>query len=196
MIIVSSPPFLKSRCSGLQRALQEDLICLYETSRTVSQVRTPGLYFHSRPRGAVGSDTFISAACSPCAMNLIRTTPHAHRGAVRPPGSLSYFIPVRARSRLVCGYPDYRTLLGILVQLLQGVVSDAWKVDCGHPSLAAFVASNPTSEERRDFRIWSTEPSHTLSILYSLGSHGLGKRPFVRRSMTMCSAVPLAVDAV
>ena len=75
MIVVSSPPFLKSRCSGLQRALQEDLICLYETSRTVSQVRTPGLYIHSRPRGAVGSDTFISAACSPCAMDLIRTTP-------------------------------------------------------------------------------------------------------------------------
>ena len=79
-------------------------------------------------------------------MNLIWAILHVHRGSISQPGSLAYFFTVLDRSRLGCEHPDYHTLLSTLMQILQGIVLNAWKAECGHPSLAAFAASNPTPE--------------------------------------------------
>ena len=79
-------------------------------------------------------------------MNLIWAILHIHRGSISQPGSLSYFFAVLDRSRLGCEHPDYHTLLGNLMQILQGIVLNASKAECGHLSLAAFATSNPTPE--------------------------------------------------
>ena len=62
--------------------------------------------------------------------------------------SLSYFFTVLDCSRPGCEHPDYHTLLGTLMQILQGIVLNAWKAECGHTSLVAFAASNPTPDSR------------------------------------------------
>jgi len=80
-------------------------------------------------------------------MNLIWAILHVHRGSISQPGCLSYFFAVLDRTRLGCEHPDYHTLLSTLMQILQGIILDAWKVECGHRSLAVFATSNPTPEE-------------------------------------------------
>ncbi|KIJ06388.1 hypothetical protein PAXINDRAFT_47855, partial [Paxillus involutus ATCC 200175] len=80
-------------------------------------------------------------------MNLIWALLHVHRGSINQPGSLSYFFAVLDRVRLGCEHPDYHTLLATLMQILRGVILNAWHVECGYPSLAAFAASSPTPAE-------------------------------------------------
>ena len=80
-------------------------------------------------------------------MNLIWALLHVHRGSIQQVGSLSYFFSLLDRSQLGCEHPDYHTLLSTLFQILHGVILDAWRVECGHPSLAAFALSNPSIDE-------------------------------------------------
>ena len=83
-------------------------------------------------------------------MNLIWALLHLHRGLISEPGSLSHFFAVLDRSRLGCEHPDYHTLHTTLMQILQGIVLNAWRVECGYPSLAAFAASKPTPKQLCD----------------------------------------------
>ncbi|KAF9218561.1 hypothetical protein BS17DRAFT_649081, partial [Gyrodon lividus] len=80
-------------------------------------------------------------------MNLIWALLHVHRGSIHQPGSLSYFFAILDRSLLACEHPDYHTLLATLLQILRGIIIDAWKVECGYSSLATFAASKPTPSE-------------------------------------------------
>ena len=80
-------------------------------------------------------------------MNLIWAILHVHRGSIGEPGSLSFFFTVLDRTRLGCEHPDYHTLLSTLMQILKGIMLNAWRAECGHPSLAAFAASNPSPEQ-------------------------------------------------
>ncbi|KIJ57647.1 hypothetical protein HYDPIDRAFT_44852 [Hydnomerulius pinastri MD-312] len=84
-------------------------------------------------------------------MNLIWALLHVHRGSINQLGSLSYFFAVLDRTRLGCEHPDYHTLLATLLQILRGVILNAWKVDCGKLSLAEFAKSNPTPSELLNF---------------------------------------------
>ena len=80
-------------------------------------------------------------------MNLIWAVLHVHRGSIGEPGSLSFFFTILDRTCLGCEHPDYHTLLSTLMQILKGIVLNAWRAECGEPSLAAFAASNPSPEK-------------------------------------------------
>ncbi|KIK77060.1 hypothetical protein PAXRUDRAFT_36838 [Paxillus rubicundulus Ve08.2h10] len=71
-------------------------------------------------------------------MNLIWALLHVHWGSIHKPGSLSYFFAI---------LDYYHTLLVTLLQILRGIILDAWKVKCGYSSLATFAASKPTLSE-------------------------------------------------
>jgi hypothetical protein len=43
--------------------------------------------------------------------------------------------------------PDYHTLLAALTQILDGLILNVWRDECGYPSLEAFEKSNPTAQE-------------------------------------------------
>ncbi|KAF8545684.1 hypothetical protein OG21DRAFT_1428847, partial [Imleria badia] len=80
-------------------------------------------------------------------MNLIWALLHVHRGSIHQVGSLSYFFSILDRTRLGYEHPDYHTLISTLFQILRGVILNAWKVECGHSSLAAFALSNPSVDK-------------------------------------------------
>ena len=44
-------------------------------------------------------------------------------------------------------HPDYHTLLSALRQILDGLILNAWRLECGHSSLESFSQANPTPEE-------------------------------------------------
>ena len=83
-------------------------------------------------------------------MNLIWALLHVHRGSIHQVGSLSYFFALLDRVRLGCEHPDYHTLLATLLQILQGVILNAWKVECEFPNLAAFASSCPSPDKLLD----------------------------------------------
>ncbi|KAG9310599.1 hypothetical protein JVU11DRAFT_9162 [Chiua virens] len=80
-------------------------------------------------------------------MNLIWALLHVHRGSVSQVSSLSYFFAVLGRTRLACEHPDYHTLVSTLLQILRGIILNAWRVECGQSSLAAFASSDPSPDE-------------------------------------------------
>jgi hypothetical protein len=54
------------------------------------------------------------------------------------------------KAQLGSPHPDYHTLLAALMQILNGIILNAWRAECGHPSLAAFLESNPTPQQLLD----------------------------------------------
>ncbi|KAJ7885215.1 hypothetical protein B0H13DRAFT_1532281, partial [Mycena leptocephala] len=46
--------------------------------------------------------------------------------------------------------PDYHTLLAALMQVLDGLLLDAWMRECGFPTLRSFAESKPTPEKLRE----------------------------------------------
>ncbi|PPR05788.1 hypothetical protein CVT26_010162 [Gymnopilus dilepis] len=77
-------------------------------------------------------------------MNLIWNVLSVHRGTVQQEGSLSYFFSVLQKKRLGSDHPDYHTLLTALTQVLEGLILNAWRQECG--PLQEFAASNPAPE--------------------------------------------------
>ncbi|KAJ6536231.1 hypothetical protein B0H19DRAFT_962812 [Mycena capillaripes] len=80
-------------------------------------------------------------------LNLIWAILHSHRGHESTEGSLAYFFVLLEKARLGGKHPDYHSLLAALMQILDGLLLDAWRLECGFPSLAAFAASTPTPEQ-------------------------------------------------
>jgi len=80
-------------------------------------------------------------------LNLIWALLHVHRGSISQFGSLSHWFVVLDKARLGSQHPDYHTLLAALTQILHGIILNAWRDECGHPSLASFAESNPTPEQ-------------------------------------------------
>ena len=63
---------------------------------------------------------------------------------------MSYFFSTLDRTRLGCEHPDYHTLQATLMQILRGVILNAWKVECGHDTLIRFLSSDPTPQQLCD----------------------------------------------
>ena len=80
-------------------------------------------------------------------LNLTWALLHVHRGTINQVGSLSYFFSLLDRRWLGCEHPDYHTLLSTFMQILDGIILNAWNAECGHSNLAAFAKSNPTADE-------------------------------------------------
>ncbi|KAJ7838985.1 hypothetical protein B0H13DRAFT_2677309 [Mycena leptocephala] len=80
-------------------------------------------------------------------LNLIWGILHTHRGHENTEGSLSYFFVVLEKARLGGKHPDYHSLLAALMQILDGLLLDAWRLECGSANLTAFAATKPTTEQ-------------------------------------------------
>ncbi|KAJ7445336.1 hypothetical protein FB451DRAFT_1055712 [Mycena latifolia] len=80
-------------------------------------------------------------------LNLIWAVLQSHRGHETTEGSLAYFFVILEKARLGGKHPDYHSLLAALMQILDGLLLDAWRLECGFPNLAALAASNPSAEQ-------------------------------------------------
>ena len=68
-------------------------------------------------------------------LNLVWALLHVHRGTTSETGSLSYFFMLLEKTRLSAPHPDYHTLLATLMQVLNGLILDAWHRKSGFSSL-------------------------------------------------------------
>ncbi|KAJ7467913.1 hypothetical protein FB451DRAFT_1039789 [Mycena latifolia] len=80
-------------------------------------------------------------------LNLIWAVLQSHHGHETTEGSLAYFFVILEKARLGGKHPDYHSLLAALMQILDGLLLDAWRLECGFPNLAALAASNPSAEQ-------------------------------------------------
>ncbi|KAF8151360.1 hypothetical protein B0H34DRAFT_822387 [Crassisporium funariophilum] len=77
-------------------------------------------------------------------MNLIWALLHTHCGTAAEHGSLTHYFEILEKAQLGNDRPDYHTLLAALTQILDGLILNAWRSECGFESLDAFAASKPT----------------------------------------------------
>lgn len=80
-------------------------------------------------------------------MNFIWVLLHNHRGTIDDLGSLSYFFVILEKTRLGADHPDYHTLLSALTQILEGLLLNAWRTECGVESLEEYAKSKPGADE-------------------------------------------------
>jgi hypothetical protein len=80
-------------------------------------------------------------------LNLVWAILKTHQGAVEQLGSLKYFFALLEKTWLGNEKPDYHTLLVSLMQILHGIILQAWRQESGHLSLQRFAKSKPTPEK-------------------------------------------------
>ncbi|KJA21725.1 hypothetical protein HYPSUDRAFT_102698, partial [Hypholoma sublateritium FD-334 SS-4] len=80
-------------------------------------------------------------------LNFLWVLLNVHRGALSQTGSLTYFFSVLEKTRLGGEHPDYHSLLAAVMQILNGLMLNAWRQECGHLSLSSFAESKPSSED-------------------------------------------------
>jgi len=80
-------------------------------------------------------------------MNFIWGLLQNHRGTINDLGSLSHFFVVLEKTRLGGEHPDYHTLLSALTQIVEGLLLNAWRTECGLASLGDYAASKPSPED-------------------------------------------------
>jgi hypothetical protein len=80
-------------------------------------------------------------------MNLIWALLHTHRGSVTQIGSLTHLFVILEKTRLGGEHPDYHTLISALTQILDGLVLNAWRNECGYASLEDFATAHPTPDK-------------------------------------------------
>ena len=77
-------------------------------------------------------------------LNLVWAILKTHQGAVNQLGSLKYFFTLMEKTRLANDKPDYHTLLSALMQILHGIILQAWQHECGFATFKLFAESKPT----------------------------------------------------
>ena len=80
-------------------------------------------------------------------LNLVWALLHIHRGSLTLHGSLTYWFALMEKTRLGCDKPDYHSLLTALMQILDGIILNAWCAECGYDSLKAYAESKPTASD-------------------------------------------------
>ncbi|KAJ7254873.1 hypothetical protein C8J57DRAFT_1075995 [Mycena rebaudengoi] len=83
-------------------------------------------------------------------LNLVWAILHTHCGSINETGSLTYFFALMEKTRLGGEHPDYHSFLAALTQVLDGLLLNAWRRECGSSTLEAFAASKPTAQQLRD----------------------------------------------
>ncbi|KAF7358963.1 hypothetical protein MSAN_01236700 [Mycena sanguinolenta] len=83
-------------------------------------------------------------------LNLVWALLHVHRGHINDSGSLAYFFSLMEKTRLSNDQPDYHTLLAALTQILEGLIINAWRRECGSVSLQTFAELKPSAQQLRD----------------------------------------------
>jgi hypothetical protein len=79
-------------------------------------------------------------------MNLMNAILQMHRGTLQQIGSFTHFFTVLEKTRLNSEHPDFHTLLATFTQIVEGLVLNAWRLECGSSSLSNFTESNPSAE--------------------------------------------------
>lgn len=79
-------------------------------------------------------------------LNLIWLLLHVHRGSLDQTGSLTYFFALLEKVRLGGEHPDYHSLLAALMQILHGLLLNAWRAECGMETLTQFADSKPSPD--------------------------------------------------
>ena len=80
-------------------------------------------------------------------MNLIWVLLNVHCGTISGQGSLAYYFNILEKVRLASEKPDFHTLLTALTQILEGLIFNAWREECGQPSLSDFAKTDPKPED-------------------------------------------------
>lgn len=80
-------------------------------------------------------------------LNLVWVVLHTHRGTLAQTGSLTYFFKILDKTRLGGDHPDYHSLLAALQQILNGLLLNAWRQECGETNLEQFSKSEPSAED-------------------------------------------------
>ena len=80
-------------------------------------------------------------------LNLVWALLHVHRGSLAESGSLTFFFALLEKTRLGGEHPDYHTLLAALTQILDGLILNAWRMECNCNNLFDFAASRPSAED-------------------------------------------------
>ena len=83
-------------------------------------------------------------------MNLIWALLATHRGTIDKIGSLSYFFAVLEKAHLGAEHPDFHTLKAALLQILEGLLLNAWHLESGYSSLQDYAKSLPSAENILD----------------------------------------------
>ncbi len=82
-------------------------------------------------------------------LNLVWALLHVHRGSLGDTGSLTFYFALLQKTRLGGDHPDYHTLLAALTQIHDGLILNAWQMECGYKTLAEFAADEPSPEDLR-----------------------------------------------
>ena len=80
-------------------------------------------------------------------MNLIWALLATHRGTIDKIGSLTFFFAVLKKARLGSEHPDFHTLKAALLQILEGLLLNAWHLKTGYTSLQDYAKSMPSAED-------------------------------------------------
>ncbi len=80
-------------------------------------------------------------------LNMVWALLHTHRGSLGQHGSLTHWFAVMEKTRLGGKHPDYYTLLAALLQILDGLLLDCWRIESGFPDLSSFFTSKPSSDD-------------------------------------------------
>jgi hypothetical protein len=77
-------------------------------------------------------------------LNLIWALLLKHRGSVHEHGSLANFFVLLDKKRLGSQHPDFHTLLATLMQILDGLILEAWRQKTASSSLSEYSRQKPT----------------------------------------------------
>ncbi|KAF8263752.1 hypothetical protein EI94DRAFT_1772848 [Lactarius quietus] len=80
-------------------------------------------------------------------MNLLWCILETHQGTLNQTGSLTHFFAILEKAQLGGEHPNYHTLLAALTQILNSLILDAWRSECGYSSFNAFAGANPTPDD-------------------------------------------------
>ncbi|PPR02842.1 hypothetical protein CVT24_002320 [Panaeolus cyanescens] len=84
-------------------------------------------------------------------LNLICGLLHLHRGALAITGSLTYFFSLMDKKRLNNEKPDFHSLLAALMQILHGIILNAWRTETGYQDLSEYAKEKtPTAQDLLD----------------------------------------------
>ncbi|KAF9034282.1 hypothetical protein BJ165DRAFT_1356573, partial [Panaeolus papilionaceus] len=78
-------------------------------------------------------------------MNLDCVVHNTHRGTIQEAGSLSHFYLVMGKTRLGSDKPDYHTLITAQMQILDGLILNSWRIECG--DLDQYAETKPSPEQ-------------------------------------------------
>ncbi|KAF8256339.1 hypothetical protein EI94DRAFT_1471967, partial [Lactarius quietus] len=79
-------------------------------------------------------------------LNLLWALLHIHCGSLEQTGSLEYFFMLIEKTCLKGEHPDYHMLLSALMQILDGIMLNAWRHKSGHTNLGEFASTEPLAE--------------------------------------------------